>query len=418
MPNSLLTLGHISRAVLDEILNELSFTKHVNREYDDQFAVRGAKIGATANARKPVKYEGGTGRTIAPEDTTETSLPVVCDTQWNVPMAFDTADLTLSIDDFTDRYVKPAANNIATRIDAAGMDLARRMTANAVGTPGGLAALTPAQLTDLALEAGVRLDINACPRDGKRTLVLNPRANARFVSGLSGVFNSQEKVGAQYETGLMAKNTLGANWYMSQNVPTHTVGPLGGTPLVNGAGQVGTIGTPGTLVTDGWTAAAALRLRRGDRFTVAGVFHLNPDNRQNTNELAQFVVTADVSSDGSGNATIPYRLPNGLPIITTGPYRNVSAAPADNAAITVLGAANTLTPANILYHKNAFVFACVDLAKDKPGAEVSVARDKRLGMSVSVTRQYDITNDRTVCRVDVLGGWSPLYTEWACIVNG
>jgi hypothetical protein len=246
-------------------------------------------------------------------------------------------------------------------------------------------------------------------RTGKRSLVINPAANASYVDALKGLFNNQQQLGDQYKNGLVARETLGANWYMDQNVNVHTVGPLGGTPLVNGPGQTGA-----SLVTDGWTAAAAQRLELGDVFTIAGVFSVNPQNRQSTGELQQFVVTADVSSSAGGAATIPIS----PAIVATGAYQNVTASPADNAAITVLGAANTVTPQNILFHEDAFTLACVDMEENLSGAEVSRASDPQTGLSLRVASQYAILSDIQVYRIDILGGWAPLYPELACRIAG
>ena len=180
------------------------------------------------------------------------------------------------------------------------------------------------------------------------------------------LFNDQATQGRQLKTGMMATN-LGLDFIMSQNLPTHTVGGLGGTPLINGANQ-GLINAGATdnnpyaattsLITDGWTAAAANRLKRGDVFTIAGVFSVNPETKQSTGLLQQFVVTADAASDGSGNLTTTIY----PAIIAGGAYQNVTARPADNAAITVLtGSANTSYGQNILFHRDAFTLVTADM---------------------------------------------------------
>jgi hypothetical protein len=178
--------------------------------------------------------------------------------------------------------------------------------------------------------------------------------------------------------------------------------------LVNGGAQTGATG----LITDGWTASAASRLKKGDVFTIAGVFAVNPQSRLTTNQLRQFVVTADTSSDGSGNATIPMS----PTMAATGAYQNVTALPLANAAaITVLGAASTVTPQGIACHKSAFALATVDLEDVSTfGAWGAIARSKKLGISLRVARQYNISTDVVPCRIDVLYDGVALYPELAC----
>lgn len=402
MPNTNLTISMITREALRILENNLTFAKGVNREYDDAYAIKGAKIGDTLNIRKPARYVGRSGTALAVEDHTETSVPLVLNTQFGVDVQFTSKELLLSIDDFSKRILEPAMATVANKIDSDGLALYADVY-NSVGTPG----TTPNALLTY-LQAGAKMDYEATPRDKMRSLVLEPTAQATIVDSLKGLFHSSTQIEKQYEQGNMGMSA-GFKWSMDQNVNTHTIGPLGGTPLVNGTNQTGS-----SLITDGWTAAAALRLRRGDVFTIAGVFAVNPQNRASTGQLRQFVVTANVSSDGAGNATIPIS----PPITTTGAFQTVTNSPADNAALTVFGAANTLTPANLAYHRDAFTMASADLPL--PGGVDMAARvsDNALGMSMRMIRAYDINNDRFPCRIDVLYGWRTLYPELACRIQG
>lgn len=402
MANSLLTISMITKEAVRVLENNLTFTKGVTRKYDEKYAVEGAKIGDTLNIRKPARYVGRTGTTLAVEDHTETSVPLQLDTQFGVDLAFTSKELTLSIDEFSDRIIKPAMATIANKIDRDGLGLYNTV-ANAVGTPG----TVPSTLKTYLL-AGAAMDSEATPRDNQRSLVIDPYAQVEIVDALKGIFQSSSEIKSQYETGNMGL-AAGFKWSMDQNVVAHTVGPLGGTPLVNGASQTGS-----SLLTKGWTAAAAARLKKGDVFTIAGVFAVNPQSRQSTGQLSQFVVTADVSSNASGQATIPI-----FPAITTsGAFQTVTASPADNAAITVLGAANVVSPAHLAYHKDAFVFACADLQIPKGVDMAARVSDSQLGMSARMVRQYDINNDKFPCRFDILYGWKAIYPELACRIQG
>lgn len=414
MANNLLTPLMITSKALMMLVNNLVFSNGVIREYDDQFAQSGAKIGATLNIRKPARFTVSTGAALAIQDYVESQVPLVVNTQDHVDVNFTSQELTLSLDMFSERVGEPAMEALANKIDFSGLTMAYQSTGNTVGTPG----TTPATAL-VWLLGGAKMDENAAPRDSKRFALMNPQAQAATVDGLKGLFQSAERIKEQYEAGEMGK-ALGFTFKMDQNVNQHTVGPLGGTPLVNGA-QTGTYNAADTsasynLVTDGWTAAAAARLNKGDVFTIATVFAVNPQNRQSTGSLQQFVVTANVSSDGAGNATVPIWP---IPVFTTA-YQNVTSVTnniPDNAAITVVGTAATTYPQNLEYHKNAFCLATVDL-EDVSQYGAFGARRNWKGISLRLARQYRIGTDDVPARFDVLYGWKPFYPEIACRVWG
>jgi hypothetical protein len=261
------------------------------------------------------------------------------------------------------------------------------------------------------------MDNEACPRDGMRYAAFSPTANAALVGGFSGLFNSSKEISDNYKKGVL-QDALGLNIMMSQNIPTHTVGGLGGTPLVNGANQgitnSGATDNPyaatTSLITDGWTAAAANRLRKGDVFTIAGVFAVNPETKQSTGVLRQFVVTADVSSDGSGNATVVIA----PAIIAGGAFQNVTARPADNAAITVqTGSASTAYQQNLVWHRDAVTFVSpeMELPNNMDMASQASLADEG-GISLRFVRGFDILNNRRISRFDVLWGVAVTKREW------
>jgi hypothetical protein len=401
MANTLLTISMITREALRVLENNLTFTKTVNRQYDDRFGVEGAKIGTVLNVRKPPRYVGRTGTAISIEDATETQVAVTLDTQFGVDISFTSEDLALKIDDFSKRFISPAVATIANKIDHSGLALYKGIY-NSVGTPG----TTPNALLTY-LQAGVKLDDNAAPMDGDRSVCITPMMQATIVDALKGLFQQSSAIASQYRRGQMG-TAIGFDWYMDQNCNTHTVGPLGGTPLVNGASQTGA-----SLITDGWTASAASRLKEGDVFTVAGVYSVNPQSRQSTGSLQQFVCTADKSSDGSGNLTATIS-----PSITvSGAFQTVTGSPADNAAITVIGAASTVSPQGLLHHKDAFTLAMADLPLPQGTDMAARVSDSQLGMSIRMIRDYDITTDKFPCRLDVLFGWATLRPELACRIQ-
>lgn len=412
MSNSILTPTVYTKEVLRLTENMLRFSKGVTREYDDKFAVSGAKIGDTLNVRLPAMYTGTSGASLSTEDYTERSMPVVLTTQYHVDTTFTTKDTTLSLDEFADRVLKPKLATLANKVDYDGLTAAKNGFNSLVGTAG----TTPATAAAI-LSAGQKLDEFGVPRDGSRWLVIDPAANASLINAMTGFFHSARSIESQFEDGAFvdATNTLGFKIGMDQNVVKHTTGPLGGTPLVNGASQGITTGWASTtsLITDGWTAAAASRLKAGDVFTIANVNAVNPMNKNSTGSLMQFVVTADVSSDGSGNLTAVIS----PAIISAGPFQNVSAAPADNAAITVVGTASTVYPRNIAFHKEGIVLACADL-DDVSQFGAWGGRRTYKGISMRVARQYAISTDTVPTRVDILYGWKVVRPSHGVQVTG
>lgn len=411
MPNTLLTPTEITRETLRLLHNNLAFIKNVNREYDDRFANSGAsvsgKIGPTLQIRRPVQFTVRTGATLSLQDVVETKKDLTVSTLKGIDWEFSDTDLTLTIDKFSERYLKSAAARLATELDFDALSMYQQVW-NQVGTPG-----TTPNTSLVYLQAGEVLDDSTAPRDGRRVVVINPAAQAATVEALKGLFQSAEKISEQYEKGVMGIG-LGWKFLMDQSIRVHTVGPLGGTPLVNGANQGIASGYAETtsLVTDAWTAGAAQRLAKGDVFTIANVFQVNSETKQSVGKVQKFVVTADASSDGSGNLTAIVS----PALIRGGAYQNINAAPADNAALTVIGTAATGYPINMAFHKEAFTFVSADLELPK-GTDMA-SRAQSDGISLRFIRDYDVTNNRRISRFDVLYGFVAVRPEFACRIIG
>lgn len=400
--NTLLTDSKITMEALMVLENKLTFTKFVRRDLDDYYG-KTPKIGAVLNVRKPPRYVGRVGQALQLEDATETSVPVTLNVQRGVDIAFTSQDLKLSIDDFSDRFLYPGIANVANNVDFDGMSQYLNVY-NEIGTPG----TVPNQLLTY-LQAGQRLDEEACPRDDDRALVISPAMQATIVDALKGLFQDADSIAEQYKRGTMGR-TIGFKWSMDQNTRVQTVGQYSGSPTVNGAGQTGS-----SIVTQSWPNSQTV-LKQGDVITFAGVNAVNPQNRQSTGSLRQFVVTADVVSSGAGAATIPIAGPGGLGIITSGPFQTVTASPANSAAIVVSGASQTSSPRGLAFHKQAFVLAVCPLPQPNGVDFAKTKSDKQLGLSIRLIRAYDINQDRFPCRSDILYGWATLYPELACRV--
>ena len=411
MSNNLLTISKISNEALMVLENELTFTSEVDRNYDDQFAVVGAKIGNTVNVRRPGRFIGTTGPALNVEDFNETSVPVTLSTQFHVDTQFTTQDLALSLDMFSDRVLKPAVAAIANKIDRDGLSMAKNATANIVGVAG-----TPPTGLITYLTAGAYLDAEGAPRDGRRSCIVEPFTSATIVDSLKGLFVPQEAIGEQYRKGLMGRDSAGMNWKMDQNVVSQTFGSYAGVTLAtNTATFTGSLssGWASTSTISITPTGGTVNLNVGDVIQIANVYAVNPQNRQayGSNKLRNFVVTTAVSGSSAVNVTVSPA------IITGGQFQNVSVGTTSSTAVvTPFNNTGSVSPQNIIMHRNAFTLAVADLELPEGVHFAGRASDKEIGLSMRVVRQYTINNDSIPTRLDVLYGWAPLYPELACRV--
>ncbi len=405
MANTLLTPNIIAKEALLQLENNLVLGNLVHRDFRDEFV----KVGDTVSIRRPVKFLAQDGATLVKQDVEEGSVDVVVDQRKHVGWEFSSGDLTLSIDDYSERYVQPAMTTLANEIDLSLAGLYKEAW-HLVGTPG----TTPGTFADIGA-AGKRLDQVAVPRAG-RSAVFDPEAAWTLADGLKSVF-VQDKAKGAYEEARIGRYAA-FDTYGDQNIRTHVVGSHGGTPLVNGGAQAvayaaARANNSQTLATDGWPAGVNGVLKAGDVITIAAVDGVNPISRDRLPFLQQFVVRSDVNSDATGGATLSIS----PAIIADGPYRTVAAAPADNAAITVVtGAAGAAHPQNLAFHKNAFAFVTVPL--DLPEGAGFAERVSHRGLSVRVVKDYDINADTEIIRLDILYGVKAIYPDLACRVTG
>jgi hypothetical protein len=399
MANAILTDNVITKDALRVLENNLTLTKTANRKYDDKFARSGAKIGNTLNIRKPPRYIVSEGQLLELQDAIETQTSLTLNKQFHVDFQFSSIDLTLSINDFSRQFVRPAMAALANKVDVYVASFYKDIY-QASGTPG-----TVPSDSEVYLDAGVELDDAATPRDGMRSVVITPRMQAKIVKALQGLFNATGKIAEQYTSGQMG-TALGFDWHMDQNIATHTYGTYAGTPLVNGANQVGS-----SLITDGWSSGAST-LRRGDLFTVAGVYMVNPQSRESIGKLQKFVVTQQIS-DTTGAMTIAIS----PEIIISGPQQTVDASPANDAAITVLGATGTISPQGIAWHKDAFTLGTADLEVPNGTDMASRASSNQLGISLRLIRDDGIEVDQWPTRIDLLCGGKLVRPELAARVQ-
>ena len=388
----LLTPSIISKESLVILVNNLVMAGRVNRAFEEQM---GAKIGTQLTIRKPNKFIVSEGAGLAVQDIIEPSTSITISNQSHVDFQFGTAALTLVVEEFRERYLKPALEKLANRIDRGVMANVQNIF-NEVGTP----TSTPSNFAALALVAQ-RLDEMAAPQQD-RTMVLNPKAYWTIAVGISSVY-----VQSVAEPGFKGyiPNIANMEIFLDQNIPTQLTGAYGATsPTVLGSGQTGS-----TLVTTGWPNSITGLLNVGDVFTIGAVNAVNPESLTSTGALANFVVTATASSNGTGGSSISIY----PPIVTSGAYQTVDNGPISGAAITVIsGAPSSNLAKNIGFTKDCFGLVTVPLIM--PDGVDFKSQEVYKGISLRVIRAYDINNDVLPTRVDVMWGTATYYAELGC----
>jgi hypothetical protein len=411
MANTLVTPTWVTKEVARGYTNEIRFISNVNRTYDDQYVQNGAKVGDTVQARLPQRFTATDGQALQLQNLYDQTVPITLTNQKNVAFGWSSSQATLQVDDVRSRYVQPAAEALANVADVLAFNAVYRDVYSAVGSPG-----TTPSATITYLQAGVKLTDLAAPMSG-RVAMLDPLAMATIANTSSTLFNPSAVISENYKNGMFGRNQLGIDeWYQDPNRPAHTTGTFtASTPLVNGASQTGT-----SLITDGW-ASGATTLKKGDIFTIGGVFSVNPLSYQSTGRLQQFVVAAD-AADTTGAITFTIS----PAIITSGQLQTVSNSPADDAVITVLGAtsatagtlATTVSPQSLVYHPDAFAFVMADLKKPGAGAQATTVRSKAKGFSIRMVEQYQIQTDQNPSRLDILIGAATIQARLASRVWG
>jgi hypothetical protein len=399
MANSILTIDMITRKALEILENNLVLTRNVNRQYDDSFAVEGAKIGSTLRIRLPDRALVTDGAALQVQDDNEQFTTLTVSTQKHIGVNFTSAELTMQLDDFAERVLKPRISQLASSIDA---DVANayKTIGQSVGTPG-----TTPSTSLVLLQAQQKLNESAAVMS-PRYATVNPAANAGLVEGMKGLFNPTDTISKQFKNGMMGTGVLGYDEInMSQSIKQHTTGTRAATGNTTGAAVTSEGSSTLTL-----TVGSGELLAVGDVFTIADCYAVNPQTRESTGSLFQFVVLASSTSTTTATVTVApmYSASSALATMLT--------LPANSKAVVFIGTASTQYPQNLIYHKDAITFATADLLLPQ-GVDMA-ARSVHNGISLRVVRQYDINNDRMPCRIDVLYGFSTIRPQMACRLWG
>jgi len=402
--NVIVTDDKIAMEALRLLKNELVFARLVHRNLEREFG----KIGDTINIKLPFRTKTASGRTLVKQPMVDRTTTLKIDRQEHFALEFTQNDRTLSITQFSKRYLASGMSQLAHVLDKSIADVAGKSFFFSSGTPGTVVT------TDNWTDANAYMEMVGVPMDGQVSTVLNPLDAAAIGKDVKQLAHEGMVKQAIERSYLNTLADMAA--FKTAQMPVHTVGALGGTPLVNNAGQSGS-----SLVTDGWTAAVANRVRIGDVFTIDGVYEVNPRTYESTGRLQRFVATAVGASDVSGNMTLSISPAMNDGSLTTldadgnsvslAAYQNVSALPANNAPLTFIGTANTSYRQDFAFHKDAIALAVIDIELPESAVVAKRVRDPQSGLSLALTAAFDINNFTQIYRIDVLWGVKAIYPE-------
>lgn len=404
MGNTIKTLGDgdITRKALAILHNKLVFCKTINRQYDDRFTKSGALNGGQLLIREPNQFEVATSATLDTQDVTESTQTLTVATRRGVHVNFSTEELTLSMDDFSERILEPAMSRLAAELDKVVVtDCYKYVYNHVLGTAAGPTVLADVQSARSLISKGL------APEDN-RTLMAESLSMNAIVNEAKALFHPASEIEMQWNKGYVGR-AHSFKFYETETVPNHTTGSRDDTTPVCNTSTGITSGTA-TITTTGYDSGATLT--QGDVFTIADVYAVNLETKQRYPHLQQFVVTTAKALDGTDVIAV-----SPTPI-TSGAKQNVElvSAGASKAIINVTaggsGAASTTYINNMAYHRDAFTLVTADLIMPK-GTDMA-HRAVYDGISLRLVRDYDVVNDKLPCRLDVLFGWKTLRPEWAC----
>tara|TARA_R110000764_G_C11026692_1_gene384665 strand:- start:3090 stop:4346 length:1257 start_codon:yes stop_codon:yes gene_type:complete len=402
--NKILTDDVIAKKALVLLKNNMVAARLVYRDYEKTFG----KVGDTIRLKLPFRTKSASGRTLVKQPLVDQTIAFNINRQEHVGLEYTVKDKTLDIEQFSERYLKSGMIQMANVVDRSIL-LTMKNSFHTSGTPG----VRPGAFIDFA-NASAKMTTYAVPDDGMRRAVIDPFTCASLSDEVTKLFK-ESMVEAAYKKGYKGP-VSNYETYESQNLPKHTVGDYGGTPLMAAIGT-----NTNTIATDGWTASKTGLLKVGDVFTISGVYGVNPQSYETTGILQEFVVQLDANSSAGGLSTIKFAPSMNDGTLTTtnedgdtvslGAYQNITALPADGAPITVQGAANTTYEQNYLFHRDAIALCVTNLELPRSAVVKERVYDPESGLSILLTQSYDINEMAEVTRIDIVWGTQLIYPE-------
>lgn len=388
--NTFLTPKKIVRKALARFHQKANFITNINRQYDEEFAVKGKKIGAQLDLRMPNKFVTRDGLTMDPKPIEELSIPVVMSQIVGVDMEFNDVDLTLTMDDFDERYIEPAVDQLRARVESKCLSMINgvNFTVANFGQKFNFDSVAAAQKI---------LNDNLCPESGRKFL-LNTQDEMDMIKDNRLLFNDRETVSREFREGVKG-DQAGFTFLRSTLIPTFVSGANVGT------GYTVTASVTGKGITSAAVGAGAGSMVKGDVFTVAGCYRVHPESREQETDLMQFVVTQDLAGPGVLNfAPAMYTLDARQNVTSSGFVAG--------SQITKLGAASKRVKPSLAFHKDAFAYVSADFPVDK---DVKFCYSEvGEGVSMRIWKASEIRTGLNLCRLDVLFGFANLRQELAC----
>ena len=404
MPNNFENPTWIMNKFAARVHNKLAFAANVTRDYDDQFVVKGAKVGDTVYARVPQLWDVTDGDDLVMQNVEDITVPVTITDHVHIGMNLTVREKMLNEDNFLERYVYGSADKIANAIDQRGLQRMTRATYNHVGTPG-----TVPNANSTYLNAGVKLTQLGAPQP--RSVCLTAQMLATIMNANTANFHPGGKLEKGWSLGTVVGPALNIKeWWEDENVNRHLIGTQTGSPTVNGANQTGT-----SMILQSTSASATFL--EGNVVNFAGCNAVNPLSKQSTGQLADFRVTTDVTATAGGAVTLTIE-PG---IVTSGAQQNVTASPTNGGAVTIFGNANTnsgvTTAQGLLFHKSAYALVFADAPLFTSAAVAERVRDADLGISFTMHKQFRIGSFDEPCRIDAFFGWAAIRPAFGCRIS-
>lgn len=394
MSNTLVTIDMVTREALRVAHESCQFISTTDRQYDSSFAQTGAKIGSTLRVRKPNKYVRTTGsRVMDVQDQAEATSTITVATQDHVDMRFNSAELALSLDEISKRYIEPAVKTLVSGIEADYLAFASKATYQLAGVDN-----TAISTLAVPTQARAKLNQQLAPKSD-RAIQMDSVTMSGLVSGVASYFNPSNAIGEQYREGMIARTAM-ADFYENERVWTMT----------NGSDVACTLNSYTVVEGDvDYTVTSWATPTEGMIVTIAGVYDVHPETKVAYSNLKQFTVVA-------GSTSTNMILSPAIYSSASGALQNVSALPTTTAAVTCFGTASKAYVQPLMYHKEAFQFVTADLPLMDDAAKC--VRRVQDGLAMRVWQASDIRNDELLMRIDILYGMAALRPEWACRLSG
>jgi|TARA_R110000787_G_scaffold139611_2_gene253254 hypothetical protein len=400
MVNTILTPTQVTRAALVILHQKCNFIGRINRQYDSSFAKEGAKIGTDLKIRLPNQYTVRTGAALSTQTTAETSTTLTVSTQKGVDTSFTSVDLTMSLQDFSDRILEPAMSVLAANIENDALSMINDVSQTVDNQTNGSMSMAT------VLQAKKKLNDALAPQDTTRTGLLTTQDEVDLVNALKGLFQDSTAIKQQYREGMMGR-TGGFDFYENTLLSNITSGSMVAASSAAISDTVTATTATSSLGYNNLTLGAGT-LVVGDVFTIATLNRVHPESKDDTGEAMQFVVTEAVA--GSSINSVSFS-----PAITmSGARQNVISTAISGKLIVKLGVASTSIRQSLFFHRDAFAFATADLIM--PNDVHFKSRQVLDGISMRIIQQYTISDDAIPGRIDVLYGYKTIREQLAAKV--